>query len=81
MWISLNIILIYMKKIKFVALKIYTFYYNESENIYYPIYYILSSTAISKSKLETRDFIFLNLSLVEESFPFKNDLFKHEIVT
>ena len=70
-----------MKNIKFVALIIYTFSDNESENIYYPIRYILSSKAISISKLETRDFIFLNLSLVEEPFPFKNDLFKHEIVT
>ena len=70
-----------MKNIKFVVLIVHTFSDNESEKTYYPIYYILSSKAISISKLETRDFIFLNLSLVVEPFPFKNDLFTNEIVT
>ena len=69
-----------MINIKFVALIIHKFSCNELENIECLVCQVLSSKAFLIPKLDTRDFIFWNLSLGEESFPSKYNLFKHEIV-
>ena len=69
-----------MINIKFVALIIHKFSNNELKNIECLVCQFLSSKSILIPKLDTRDFIFLNLSLGEESFPSKDDLFQHAIV-
>ena len=69
-----------MINIRFVALIIHTFSDNELEFDLFSVFHILSPKDILISKLEGRDLIFFNLSIGEESFPFKNTLFKYEIV-
>ena len=69
-----------MINIKFVAPIIHTFSNNELENIECLVCQFLLSKSILIPKLDTRDFIFWNLCLGKESFPSKDNLFKHEIV-